>query len=76
MRQYNGPAYSRLTSRAVDLRPLEPGADPGPRPENATIGIPQSCRYALRASALARSTEAQMSLFLLDEACIVYAICS
>ena len=36
MRQYNGPAYSRLTSRAVDLRPLEPGADPGPRPENAT----------------------------------------
>ena len=61
MRQYN-----------VDLR--GPLVRTGPRPENATIGIPQSCRYALRASALARSTEAQMSLFLLDEACIVCAI--
>ena len=67
MRQYNG---ARVLSSDVWC-----GRDRAPRgPENATIGIPQSCRYALRASALARSTEAQMSLFLLDEACIVCAI--
>ena len=81
MRQHNGArVLSSDVSSGPDLRPpwslVRTGdRDPAmPRPENATIGIPQSCRYALRASALARSTEAQMSLFLLDEACIVCAI--
>ena len=76
MRQYNGARVlsSDVSSERSTCGPWC-GRDRAPRgPENATIGIPQSCRYALRASALARSTEAQMSLFLLDEACIVCAI--
>lgn len=54
MRQHNGArVLSSDVSSGPDLRPpwslVRTGdRDPAmPRPENATIGIPQSCRYAL-----------------------------
>ena len=76
MRQYNGGRV--LSSDVSSGRTAAPVVRTGPRAARTgkrdDRNIPQSCRYALRASALARSTEAQMSLFLLDEACIVYAI--
>ena len=81
MRQHNGArVLSSDVSSGPDLRPpspVEPGADGRPRPRNAATGKRDdrnTSKLPLRASALARYTEAQMSLFLLDEACIVGAI--